>query len=184
MSRKIDLTGRQFDRWTVIREAGRTKHGKALWGCACNCGNVSVVVGSDLRSGKTKSCGCWHREQLAVRNVVPKTVHGLSRTPEYRALTSAKNRCTNLNDAAYNNYGARGIEYLLPPPGEGAPLLIAAIGPRPPGTSIDRRDNDGNYELGNIRWATRSEQARNQRRGKRKQPESITLFAQAEERCV
>lgn len=94
-----------------------------------------------------------------------KRTHGLSGSPEYQALISARERCTNPALKQYADYGGRGIEYRFPSDmGEAVRLLIEAIGPRPKGLSIDRIDNDGHYEIGNLRWATRSEQNANRRR--------------------
>lgn len=93
------------------------------------------------------------------------TTHGLSRTIEYNLLSRARTRCLDPNDKSYHNYGGRGIEYRLPVDlAEATRALLAAIGPRPhKGLSLDRIDNDGHYEIGNLRWATASEQRRNQR---------------------
>lgn len=94
------------------------------------------------------------------------TWHHLSSTVEYRALGAARSRCLNPNVNQYPNYGGRGIEYRLPSDrGEATRLLIEAIGPRPAGTSLDRIDNEGHYEIGNLRWATPSEQMSNKRKG-------------------
>jgi hypothetical protein len=91
--------------------------------------------------------------------------HGLSRrngktTPTYLAWANARNRCTRPNDPSYPNYGGRGIEHRF----DSVADLVADIGERPsPELTLDRIDNDGHYEAGNVRWATRSEQSRNQR---------------------
>jgi len=89
----------------------------------------------------------------------------MSFSPEYRSWTNAKQRTTDPNIPQWKDYGGRGIrmagEWL-----HDFAAFFAHIGPRPAGTSIDRIDNDGNYEPGNVRWATRSEQMRNQRRRK------------------
>ena len=162
MSRKIDLTGRKVGRWTVMHEAGHNKHRQALWECRCDCGTVRAVNRCDLRSGRSKSCGCIQAEQLGARNRTHAT-HGLTYTPTYRSLASAKNRCTNPHSRDYKDYGDRGIAFLFPSIGEAVIQVIAAIGRRLPGTSIDRINNDGPYALGNLRWATPSEQGRNRR---------------------
>jgi hypothetical protein len=93
------------------------------------------------------------------------TTHGLAGTSEYKTLKGARRRCTVAVDPKFASYGGRGIEYRLPADfGEAYRLLIEAIGPRPEGMSLDRIDNDGHYELGNLRWATASQQRHNQRR--------------------
>ncbi len=84
-------------------------------------------------------------------------------TPEYRAFLAAKNRCNNPRYGGYENYGGRGVRFLFISFEE----FFAELGPRPPGLTLDRKNNDGDYRPGNIRWATRSEQNRNQRQRKR-----------------
>ena len=166
MPGKIDLTDKHFTRLTVIREAGRS-NGHVLWECRCACGTERhVVYGGDLRSGKTLSCGCWQRE----RPITHGMCKGGKPAPEYQALNNAQNRCTNPKCREFKNYGGRGIEFLFPSTGDAVVHVVAAIGRRPPGMSIDRIDNDGNYEIGNLRWATRSQQARNQRQRKKVSP--------------
>lgn len=92
--------------------------------------------------------------------------HGMYGSPEYNAWRSAKQRVTNPNNPRYSSYGGRAIivaaEWI-----DDFAAFFAHIGPRPVGTSLDRIDNDGNYEPGNVRWATRSVQQSNQRRQRR-----------------
>lgn len=88
-----------------------------------------------------------------------------ARHVERIALRAARDRCTNPNDRSYPDYGGRGIRYEMPEDlREATTVLIAAIGRRPEGMSLDRIDNEGHYRLGNLRWATKSEQSANQRR--------------------
>jgi len=86
--------------------------------------------------------------------------HGGEGTPEYKAYTDAKGRCTNPRSQAWHNYGGRGIRFLFASYED----FIKCVGPRPAGLSLDRIDNDSHYEPGNVRWATPSEQERNKRR--------------------
>jgi excisionase family DNA binding protein len=155
-----DLRGKQFGRLTVLDRAPNGKWGSACWRVRCECGQERIVRGSNLRSGNTRSCGCLDAEVTVARL----TTHGASSTPEYQALVAARYRCTNPSTRSYADYGGRGIEYRLPADyGEAVALLIETIGPRPDGMSLDRIDNDGHYEPGNLRWATASDQRRNQR---------------------
>lgn len=86
--------------------------------------------------------------------------HCLTKTVEHQAWRQARSRCTDSNRRDWMDYGGRGIKCLLPPFVE----FLAALGPRPAGMSLDRINNDGNYEIGNVRWATAIEQRHNQRR--------------------
>jgi hypothetical protein len=165
----IDLSGQRFGRLTVLERA--PNNGRIVcWRVRCECGEGRVVRGASLRSGRSRSCGCLNVELSAARlradprwGPTAAVTHGLTHTPEYHALKAARLRCTNPRNRAFADYGGRRIEYRLPPPGEAAALLIDAIGRRPEGMTLDRIDNDGHYEAGNLRWATRSEQRRNQR---------------------
>ena len=150
--RTFDLTGHTYEKLYVESFAGYDKHKMPLWNCECACGNSCVVSANTMRQGKTKSCGC---HKIAI-----KKTHGLSGTPEYHAYIGAKGRCTNQNDMRWDYYGGRGIKFLF----NSFEELIAEIGMRPTKNhSLDRIDNSGNYESGNVRWATWSEQMENRR---------------------
>jgi hypothetical protein len=165
MGKKIDLTGRVFSRLTVISEAPyhTTPSGRkyVMWLCSCVCGNNITLRSSSLTSKahKTKSCGCLSRDLSKVRF----KTHGLSNTPTYTTYTAMKKRCYNSNDPAYHSYGGRGISvcdrWL-----EDFENFLYDMGERPEGTSIDRINTDGNYELSNCRWATKQTQQINKRK--------------------
>lgn len=162
MPARIDIPpGTVFGRLTVIEEA-RTPGGRRAMLCRCECGTEKVVDLAKLRAGHTRSCGCLHREQ-AVDLARINTTNGMSKHVHRDRWANMMDRCTSPDNNHYHNYGARGIEVC--PEWHDVAVFCAWIdenlGPCPPGMSMDRINNDGNYEPGNVRWATASQQVRN-----------------------
>ena len=153
MGAKLNLRGQKFGRWTVLEEADR-QCGGVRWKCRCECGTVRNVLAGSLRKGASTSCGCYNREVI--------TTHGKSHTKLHHAWSSMKDRCTNPNAQEADRYINRGIkvcdEWLNSY--EAFEEWALANGFRD-GLSLDRIDNDGNYEPSNCRWATAKEQCRN-----------------------
>lgn len=163
-----DLTGKPFGRLTVIDQAETKKSGQIYWNCKCRCGKLATIRGSRLRAGITESCGCLAKETTRKRSVT----HDMSYGREYAIWGGIIQRCTNPNNQAFKNYGARGIT-ICDEWRHDFMAFFNYVGKRPsPKHSIDRMNNDGNYEPGNVRWATNVEQKNNYRDNHR-----ITLHA-------
>ena len=129
--------------------------------CACGCGKDAGVYAERSRGHKAGTPKRW----LHGHSGGDGTTHGLSRrdgklTPEWQSYTNARQRCTNPNNEYYKAYGGRGIKFMF----TSVKQLFEELGPRPKGKTLDRKDNDGNYEIGNVRWATPKQQANNRRK--------------------
>lgn len=159
----IDLTGLKFGRLLVKRKSTeKNKYGVLLWECLCDCGNIVNLLTSSIKSGNTQSCGCLSRDNLIQRNKDNAT-HGLSRTPIYITWGGIVQRCTNPTDSHFPDYGGRGIS-ICDRWRNSFENFYADMGPKPgPEYSIERSNNNGDYEPGNCIWVTKSEQNNNRR---------------------
>ena len=164
---KHDLTGRVFGQLTVIQYAGGRR-----WLVQCVCGTTKQVLSYSITSGHTRSCGCLQRE-IATRLA---TKHNGCGTAEYNIWYGMISRCNDPRDKSYCNYGGRGI-VVCNQWRESFSVFLADMGPRPTSKhQLDRYpNNDGNYEPGNCRWATQTEQARNRRNNHRITHNGISL---------
>lgn len=161
----INLTGKVFGRLTVMSLDDPIRKGKrvrTIWLCQCSCGKTKPVSAMNLKNGKAKSCGCLRRETVRDRSQTHGESGENSLTTEYDAWHSMKRRCAGSTPAYKKNYLDKGIT-IHAPWVEDFTVFLAAVGRRPsPKHSLDRFPNpNGNYEPGNVRWATAKEQARN-----------------------
>lgn len=162
-----DYTGQRFGRLTAV-EFYCTVNKTTYWSFDCECGYVDVVLSmGNVKTGNTKSCGCLAEEMRGKIDNKSKT-HGLSKHYLYSTWNGMKQRCYNDKATAYEYYGKRGItvcERWLSE--KGFENFLEDMGKRPIGRTIDRKDNDGNYEPSNCRWATDEEQRNNTSRSKK-----------------
>lgn len=147
-----DLTGNKFGRWTVLRHS-HVKYAEQFWVCQCDCGTERIIVGSSLKTGRSTSCGCFGKKLHIT--------HGMYDTPTYNTWGHMLTRCRNTKHKQYPDYGGRGIKVCKE--WEQFENFFADMGEKPNGLSLDRIDNDGDYNKLNCRWSDIKTQIRNRR---------------------
>lgn len=158
MTKFIDLTGRKFGRWTVIKRAENTKNGSVQWLCKCECGTERIHTTGYLNSGMTKSCGCYKKEIH--------TKHGFTKCGKnterlYHIWCCMRQRCLNPNNKRYINYGGRGVTICKDWDNYAVFRDWALNNGYEDGLTIERINVDGNYEPLNCTWITNAKQQTN-----------------------
>lgn len=150
--------GDVYNRLTAIRFNGRDEQGRAQWLWKCECGNENVSDAYRVKNGRAISCGC-HRNKLASERLLK---HGMTKTKTHYCWLSMISRCHRPGASHYDDYGGRGIK-VCDRWRNSFEAFHADMGTAPPGRSIDRINVNGDYEPGNCKWSTQSEQCRNKR---------------------
>jgi len=148
----------KYNGWTVLSQEKIYKGEGVYLNCECDCGIIKDVIIKNLKSGVSKNCGCVRNKKTSERNFK----HGLRFTKIWSVWSGMKHRCYNKKARQYKDYGGRGISVC----DEWRDSFIDffnAVGAVPNGKSLDRIDNDGNYEPSNVKWSTHKEQSRNRR---------------------
>ena len=174
MKKKLkDLTGLKFGRLTVL-EYAYTKKSRAYWLCQCECGNKKIIFGKDLRNGKIKSCGCLRKESI----LKAVTKHNKRFTKLYPIWVQIKQRCLNINNKNYRQYGERGISVCQEWLDDFMNFYNWAMANGyKEGLTIDRINTNGDYCPENCRWVDFIKQARNTRK-------NVFITYRGEKHCI
>lgn len=152
------MLNKKYNFLTILKEVEPKQNSKGhkikQVECLCECGSIKVINLNDLKSGKTKSCGC--------KRALSNTSHGMRNSPEYSSWRNMIKRCYNSNHTAYKNYGGRGIE-VCESWRSSFTAFYTDMGNKPEGTTLDRIDVNGHYNKENCRWSTVKEQNINKR---------------------
>lgn len=159
----LDLTGERYERLVVIKKVGVSKDGQKTYLCKCDCGNVKIIKSGNLRSGKTKSCGCYNSDKVKMRNK-HNSKHGGCGSRLYSIWIDMRARCKYEKAINWHLYGGRGIKVCKDWDNDFESFRKWALSNGyESGLQLDRVDNDGNYEPDNCKWSSRSEQGNNRR---------------------
>jgi hypothetical protein len=158
--RREDISGKRYGRLTVLSFSGKDKKGQVLWICRCDCGEEIKVKSGNLKNGHTQSCGCYMRERSLLVNKTHGQFCNGKQTRLYAIWAGIKRRCLNPNVKIFKYYGSRGITNCSDWMDFEPFYQWAMQNGYSDDLTIDRINNDGNYEPVNCRWITRSENCR------------------------
>ncbi len=158
---RIDLKGQKFGRLTVIRPTNERCFGRVVWLCRCDCGAIVKIDRGNLMNGSSRSCGCLKRAPLKERRKASDYHVNGERSGTYICWGSMRQRCNNPKNPNYKDYGGRGI--VVCERWNDYKNFLKDMGKRPEGLTLERIENDGNYEPENCKWVSMIEQGRNRR---------------------
>ena len=162
IKQSVNITNQKFGKLYAVKLVSKDKNNRERWLFKCDCGQEKIIDKSSVKTGKTKSCGCWQLENNKVIGIT----HNKSRTREFKIWLGIKKRCLNKKHSTYKNYGERGIK-ICDRWKDSFENFLADMGSAPSELySIDRIDNNGNYEPLKCKWVTRKEQNNNTRRNR------------------
>lgn len=154
---RLELAGQKFWFWTVNDFAGMSLRGHSTWYCTCVCGAKDIIVGSRLKNGYAKSCGCKTSELISIEH----TTHGMAKTPLHKIWLGMKNRCYNKNTVSYKHYGARGIKVCDEWVTNFETFYNDMIETYENGLTIERKEVNKDYSKNNCIWIPKADQSRN-----------------------
>jgi hypothetical protein len=153
--------GKRVGRLIVKELVGKAKDRHLIYRCVCDCGEEVDVTSNHLRSGHTQSCGCYQKDKVTKHGCARDKLHSNS----YETWIHMKNRCKNPNNKNYHNYGGRGIS-VCDEWDRSFEVFLKDMGERPDGLTLERINNNKDYEPGNCKWITQKEQTRNTRKNR------------------
>jgi len=159
MIKVLDLVGKRFERLLVLSRSESTPNGQARWLCLCDCGNYTTPTGPSLKTGESKSCGCYNKDRIREMNKTHGHAVGYKSSKTRNSWRGMKERCDNPNNKRYDKYGGRGITY----PENWIKLegFIEDMGECPEGMTLERTDVNISYSKENCKWDTATNQAYN-----------------------
>ncbi len=164
-TRRLNIVGNRYSRLLVLKETRKSQSCRNYYyECLCDCGNTTEVRSNSLRGGRTVSCGCYGREIASKVCKKRNTVHGLNTHPLYKVWSDMKQRCYNIRNVGYKDYGGRGIHVCEAWRNSFLNFYADMVDNYKEGLFLDRVDNDGSYSSDNCRWVTRSQNSVNTRK--------------------